>query len=146
MILSFSSLFLMAFLAATILPLSSEALLVGLSETYPEWIWGLVLVASLGNILGSVVNWFLGRWLIHFKDHKWFPVNENALKKAEARFNKWGWPSLLLAWVPIIGDPLTLVAGFMNFPFRWFILLVTLSKGGRYLIIAVLQRYLWVSF
>ena len=136
----------MAFLAATILPLSSEAVLVSLNETYPDWIWGFVLVASLGNILGSVVNWFLGRWLIHFKDHKWFPVSEDALTKAEMRFNKWGWPSLLLAWVPIIGDPLTLVAGVMNFPFRWFILLVTLSKGGRYLIIALLQRYLWVSF
>ncbi len=142
MLISFSSLFLMAFLAATILPLSSEAVLIGLTETYPDWVWGFVLVASLGNILGSVVNWALGRWLIHFKDHKWFPVKDKTLAKAEKRFQKWGWPSLLLAWVPIIGDPLTLVAGLMNFPFKWFLLLVTLSKSGRYLTIALIQQYL----
>ncbi|WP_420548430.1 YqaA family protein [Curvivirga sp.] len=130
----------MAFLAATILPLSSEALLIGLIQTEPEWIWGLVVMASLGNILGSIVNWVLGRWLIHFKDRKWFPVSEKSLQKAEDRFNKWGWPSLLLAWVPVIGDPLTLIAGAMHFSFRKFIILVTISKAGRYIILALIQH------
>ena len=140
MLLSLSSLFLMAFLAATILPLSSEALMVGLIQSQPEWIWGFVLVASLGNILGSIVNWILGRWLINYKDHKWFPVSGKALAKAENRFNKWGWPSLLLAWVPIIGDPLTLVAGSLNYSFQKFLILVTISKAGRYITIALIQQ------
>jgi len=130
----------MAFLAATILPLSSEALMVGLIQSNPNWIWGLVLVASIGNILGSVVNWILGRWLIKYKDRKWFPVGEKALEKAEYRFKKWGWPSLLCAWLPIIGDPLTLIAGSLHYPFQKFLILVTISKTGRYVTIALIQQ------
>lgn len=130
----------MAFLAATILPLSSEALLIGLIQNEPKLIWGFVIMASLGNILGSIVNWILGRWLIHFKDRKWFPVSENSLEKSEARFKKWGWPCLLLAWVPVIGDPLTLIAGAMHYPFRWFVILVSISKAGRYVSIALIQQ------
>lgn len=125
-------LFLAAFGAATLLPLQSEALLVGLllSERYEV---GLLLgIATLGNVLGSLMNWWLGTRLEHFKDRRWFPVSAAHLDKAGIHYRRYGRWSLLLSWVPIIGDPLTLVAGVMGEPWRRFLLIVTLAKGLRY--------------
>ncbi|MDX1737023.1 MAG: YqaA family protein [Alphaproteobacteria bacterium] len=135
MIYALVSLFTLAFLAATILPLSSEAMLFGFAKTYEDYVWLFFLFACLGNILGSVINWILGRWLIRFKNHRFFPVKPESLAKAEDRFQRWGWPSLLLSWVPIIGDPLTLVAGLMRYNIFKFILLVSIAKSARYLIV-----------
>ena len=131
--MAYAGLFLAAFLAATILPAQSEAVLVGLILSNSYSIVLLVLVATLGNCLGSLVNWYLGRYLEHFRDKTWFPVNEHNLIRAKSFYQKYGAWSLLLSWVPIIGDPLTVMAGLMRMPLAQFILLIILAKGGRYL-------------
>lgn len=131
------SMFMVAFLAATILPAQSEVLLVALLLRGDHDPWLLTLVASIGNTGGSCVNWALGRWLRHFSDRRWFPVPERALLKAEAYFKRWGLPSLLLAWTPFLGDPLTVVAGSLRVPFWLFTLLVAISKTGRYIVLTL---------
>ena len=139
---SLLGLFLSAFGAATLLPLQSEAVLLGLLfEGRYALIW-LITVASLGNILGSCVNWYLGLRLEHYKNKKWFPVSATQLEKAQRTYAKFGFWSLLLSWVPIIGDPITLIAGLMKENFARFVLMVSLAKIGRYLFIYV--AYTWV--
>jgi membrane protein YqaA with SNARE-associated domain len=129
-------LFLAAFLAATVIPAQSEALLVALLAQGRHAAWLLVGVASLGNVLGSIVNWWLGRGLEQFKGRRWFPVSEAALAKAQARYARYGRWSLLLSWVPIIGDPITVVAGVMRERLWVFTLLVGLAKTLRYVVLA----------
>lgn len=131
------SMFGVAFAAATIFPAQSEFLLVGLLAAGSHDPWLVVAVASVGNTLGSCVNWVLGRWLRRFSGRRWFPVPEAALAKAETFYNRWGWPSLLLAWAPIIGDPVTVVAGSLRVPFPLFLTLVAISKTGRYVLLAL---------
>lgn len=126
------SLFLGALLAATILPFSSELMLVAALKTGELSTGTLVFVATLGNVLGALVNWMLGNFLIHFAGHKYFPFKETQIDKAARRFNKYGVWSLLLAWVPIIGDPLTFIAGALKVPLPVFLLLVTIGKAARY--------------
>ncbi|WP_334597514.1 YqaA family protein [Pseudomonas alvandae] len=129
---AYVGLFLTAFGAATLLPLQSEALLVGLVLSERQAAWLLMGVATLGNVLGSLVNWWLGTRLEQFKDRRWFPVSPSHLDKARRHYQRYGYWSLLLSWLPIIGDPLTLVAGVMGEPWRRFLLIVTLTKGLRY--------------
>lgn len=129
---AYIGLFFAAFGAATLLPLQSEALLVGLLLNGQHWMWSLLAVATLGNVLGSVVNWWLGRGIERFRHRRWFPVSPRHLEKARRHYQRYGHWSLLLSWVPIIGDPLTLVAGVMREPFGRFLLIVTLAKGARY--------------
>ncbi|MGE0213881.1 MAG: YqaA family protein [Parvibaculaceae bacterium] len=133
---TYAGLFLSAFLAATLLPLQSEAVLVGLllADRYPDWL--LIAVASFGNVLGSALNWVLGRGIERFRDRKWFPVGAGNLERAQRWYRKYGRWSLLLSWAPIIGDPLTVAAGILREPFATFLLLVTLAKVGRYLVLA----------
>jgi len=95
----------------------------------------LVLVASLGNILGSISNYWLGRLAITYQDRKWFPASPESLKKSQVWFSRWGEWAVLLAWVPIIGDPITVAAGVMRMSFWRFTLLVTLSKTLRYMVL-----------
>jgi len=134
---AYLSLFGAAFLAATILPAQSELLLVYLLRSQ-EHNWGLLLtVAIIGNVLGSVVNWLLGRWIEHFRQRRWFPVSDAALGRAERWYARWGKWSLLWSWAPFIGDALTVVAGMLRVPFPTFIALVTIAKAGRYGIIAI---------
>ncbi|MBF0448604.1 MAG: DedA family protein [Magnetococcales bacterium] len=131
-------LFVSALLAATILPLSSEAVLAGLyysADHDPRWLW---LVATAGNVGGSMVNWYLGRETLRWQHEKWFPLQAEQLHAAQSRYLKWGRWSLLLAWVPVIGDPLTYVAGLFRTPLLFFTVLVFMGKGGRYLLL------LWV--
>ena len=134
-LIPYLSLFLVAFGAATLLPLQSEAVLAGLLLAGGQPAWALLLVATLGNVLGSLVNWVLGRFLADFRHRKWFPVSESAIERAQAtcRYGRW---TLLLSWLPVIGDPLTLVAGLMRESPWVFLLLVTLAKAGRYLAVA----------
>lgn len=134
--MAYLGLFLAAFLAATILPAQSEALLISLilSENYATYL--LVLVATCGNCLGSVVNWWLGRYLEHFQTKSWFPIQTNQLRSAQNFYQRYGWWSVLLSWLPIIGDPLTVIAGMMRMPFWSFLSLVIVAKGGRYLVLA----------
>nr|WP_210314901.1 YqaA family protein [Rhizobium sp. AQ_MP] len=127
-----------AFLAATIVPAQSEAVLVGLILAQDQPVMLLLLVATAGNVLGSVVNWLLGRFIEHFRDRPWFPVPPAKLARAEAWYRRFGIWSLLLSWVPIIGDPLTVIAGVLRTPFLTFLLLVTVAKAGRYLALAAI--------
>ncbi|MFM2044149.1 MAG: hypothetical protein RLY86_2725 [Pseudomonadota bacterium] len=130
-------LFLISLLAATILPAQSEVMLVGLLLAGTSDPWTLTLVASIGNTAGSCINWALGRWLRRFAGRRWFAVPEAALLKAEAVFRRWGLPSLLLAWTPVLGDPLTVVAGSLRVPFGVFLLLVAIGKAGRYILLTL---------
>ena len=134
---AYLGLFLAAFGAATLLPLQSEALLVGLLLSGKYGLWALLAVATLGNVLGSVVNWWLGRGIERFHRRRWFPVSLRHLEKARAHYQRYGHWSLLLSWLPIIGDPLTLVAGVMREPLGRFLLIVTLAKGARYAVLAL---------
>ncbi len=131
-----SGLFASAFIAATLFPAASEALLVTLLLDDPGRAWLLVLVASAGNVLGSVLNWAFGRFLIRFQGRKWFPVSKQGLARATGWYQKWGYWSLLLAWVPLIGDPLTVAAGVLRCRLWIFVVLVTIGKAGRYILIA----------
>ena len=125
-------LFSAAFLAATVLPAQSEGILVwllSLKKYNPVW---LLAAATAGNVAGAAVNWWLGKYAARFRDKKWFPFSPAEFAKAERFFQKYGVWSLLLAWVPIVGDPLTLAAGALGVRFLPFALLVTLGKLGRY--------------
>jgi len=132
------SLFVISFLAATILPLSSELTLLGLLSTgyYSPYI--LIGLASLGNILGSVFNWFLGAHIFNHVNKKWFFFKKKQITNASKKFNRFGVWSLLFAWVPVIGDPLTLVAGILRINFLLFLILVTIGKITRYLFVYTL--------
>ena len=132
---TYAALFTAAFMAATILPMQSEAALVGLILTDSYSVALLVLVASLGNIAGSLVNWALGRGAVHFQDRSWFPAKPEQLARAARWYHRYGRWSLLLSWVPILGDPLTVVAGILREPLWSFLLLVSLAKTGRYLVL-----------
>jgi membrane protein YqaA with SNARE-associated domain len=129
------SLFIISFLAATILPFSSELTLAGLMATSSYDNLLLLAVASLGNILGSVVNWILGFYSRNLSTKRWFPFKDKQIEKSSKWFNRFGRWSLMFAWVPIIGDPLTLVAGLLRVKFVEFLILVTIGKVSRYLII-----------
>jgi membrane protein YqaA with SNARE-associated domain len=125
-----------SFLAATVLPAQSELVLSGLILAGRAPVWTLVAVASLGNVGGSIVNYLLGFGLARFETARWFPIKRAALDKAEAFYRKWGRWSLLLSFAPIIGDPLTMIAGALREKLWVFLVLVTLSKVGRYVALA----------
>ncbi|MDC3356649.1 DedA family protein [Candidatus Pelagibacter ubique] len=129
------SLFAISFLAATILPFSSELTLAGLIATSNFDNLLLLIVASFGNILGSVVNWVLGFYSRNLSTKKWFLFKDKQIESSSKWFNKFGKWSLLFAWVPIIGDPLTLVAGLLRVRFLDFIILVAIGKVSRYVLI-----------
>ena len=129
---AYGLLFLSAFLSATLLPGSSETVLVGLLAANQGLPALLVLFATVGNVAGAVVNWGLGRFFEHYRDRSWFPIKAAAVARAQSWFAHWGLWSLLLSWVPVIGDPLTLVAGVLRVPFGRFLVLVTIGKVLRY--------------
>jgi membrane protein YqaA with SNARE-associated domain len=135
-IAAFSALFLSAFTSATLLPGSSEAVLLGLLAAGAGTPVLLVAVAAAGNVLGSVVNWVLGGYIARYRDRRWFPVSPAAYARAEGWYRRWGLWSLLLAWVPVLGDPLTVVAGALRVGFWRFLVLVGIGKTGRYAFIA----------
>ena len=132
---AYAGLFAASFLAATIFPFQSELVLVGLllggDLPWPA----LLAVATLGNVLGSVVNWGIGRFLLHFRDRRWFPVKAESYARMERWFGRWGVWSLLFAWLPVVGDPLTVVAGALRVNLVLFVVLVTLGKFARYAVL-----------
>lgn len=129
--MSYFFLFSSAFLAATILPFYSEVVLFAMIRA-GEPAGLLLAVASVGNTLGSVVNWVLGRYLLHFQHKKWFYFKAEQIEKMQIWFQRYGVWSLLLAWMPIGGDPLTLVAGIMRVKLWLFVVLVGIGKTLRY--------------
>ncbi|HYE51694.1 MAG TPA: YqaA family protein [Azospirillaceae bacterium] len=126
------TLFASAFLAATILPAQSELVLAGMAYAGQHDAALLVAVATAGNVLGAAGNWVLGRVARRFEGRRWFPVRPEAMRKAEGWYLRWGVWSLLLAWVPVIGDPITVAAGALRVPFRVFLPLVFVAKVWRY--------------
>ena len=139
----YSTLFVSAFAAATILPAQSEALLAYQISANPAAVVSLVAAATIGNVLGSVINWWLGRFAERFKKRTWFPVSERKLGIAQRHYKKYGRYSLLLSWVPFIGDPITVVAGVMREPLWSFVVFVTIAKSLRYVFIAGLASTLF---
>ncbi len=129
-------LFANAFLSATLLPGASEAMLAALVATGAGDPWLLVALATLGNTLGSVASWWLGRYLARFEDRRWFPANPAALARASRLFNRYGRAVLLLAWLPVIGDALVVAAGLLRVPLRVFVPLVAAGKAARYALVA----------
>jgi membrane protein YqaA with SNARE-associated domain len=131
-------LFTSSFASSTILPGHSEITLTALITEKKYEIFYLVFFASLGNVLGSVLNWYLGLYFLKFKNKKWFPFKENQINKVSKSFLKYGKWSLLLSWVPFIGDALTLVAGMFRVPLHQFIIIVSVAKIGRYIFVSLI--------
>jgi membrane protein YqaA with SNARE-associated domain len=139
---AYGVMFASAFLAATVLPAQSELVLIGFLTAGEHSVVGMLVVASIGNVLGSVVNYYLGIGILSFGDRPWFPANAAQLARARGFYHRWGRWSLLLAWTPIIGDPLTVIAGVMREPLWSFLVLVTISKVSRYLALAAITLQL----
>lgn len=133
---AYFGLFAIAFVAATILPAQSEAALVALLLAGAQSPVLLVVVASVGNVLGAVINWMLGRGVERFRDRTWFPVKPAQLDRATGWYRRWGRWSLLLSWAPIGGDALTVAAGVLREPLWSFVLLVAIAKTLRYVVLA----------
>jgi len=136
--LIYLSLFTLSFFVATVIPFGSEAYLASLIILNKHNIPLLLISASLGNILGSVLNWVCGYYSFFFIKKRWFPINKKNIDKASIFFTKYGKWSLLLSWVPFIGDPITFVAGTLRYSFLYFLLFVSIGKVGRYLFIYLL--------
>ena len=122
-------------MVATIVPFGSEVYFGTLLSLGKYNNFLLLIAASLGNILGSVFNWVCGYYVNYFIKKPWFPIKENKIQRGTEIFNKYGKWSLLFSWLPFIGDPLTFAAGILRYPFFPFLILVSIGKFGRYLII-----------
>jgi len=121
-----------AFTSATLLPGTSEVMLLALHTAQAAPSWLLLTVASIANVAGSCVNWALGRFLSGHAGQRWFPVSQAQMDRAAGWYRRWGWPSLLLSWTPVIGDPLTVVAGLLRTPLALFVIVVAIAKTARY--------------
>lgn len=130
-------LFLAAFVAATLIPFQSEILFAGMVAAEPERFVLILLVASVGNVLGSCLNYALGRGAVQMGLMERFRIPPESLQRAEGWFRRWGVWSLLLSWLPL-GDVLTVVAGSLRTPLWLFVGLVTLAKTGRYLVLGLI--------
>lgn len=135
---AYLTLFLTALAAATLFPAQSEAVLGSLLCTGRYPFAALIAIATAGNVLGATINWALGRGIERFRTRPWFPLKPQQLEKAQRWYQRSGKWSLLLSWAPVVGDPLTVVAGILREPFWVFLTLVTIAKLGRYLVLAAL--------
>ena len=124
-----------AFTSATLLPGTSEAVFIALHVADAASGWLLLGVASVANVAGSCVNWAMGRFLSRYADRRWFPVSEAQLARASGWYRRYGWPSLLASWLPIIGDPIIAVAGLLRTPFALFVIVVAFAKTARYAVL-----------
>jgi len=134
----YGGLFTSALIAATLFPMQSEAVLVGLLLDGGYSTPLLLVAASCGNILGAVINWWLGRSLDRFRHRPWFPANNRQMQRAERWYHRYGRWSLLLSWAPIVGDPLTVIAGVLGEPLLSFLVIAGSAKLLRYLILTAL--------
>ncbi len=135
----YTGLFLTAFLAATLVPLSSEAVLATLISADGFDLALLIGIATAGNTLGAVVNWLLGRYCLRWRDRRWFPVGPEALDRASEWVGRYGVWTLLLSWLPVVGDPLTFAAGVLGVRFPLFLILVAIGKGARYAVVGAVS-------
>ena len=121
--ISYAALFFSALVAATLVPMQSEAVLVA-------------LMIAVGNVLGAVINWYLGHMLARFQNRSWFPASPTQVKRAKAWYLRYGRWSLLGSWLPIVGDPITVAAGALGERFLPFVVLVSIAKSARYVFLA----------
>lgn len=135
MVALYGALFLSAFLAATILPVSSEVVLAGLIVAGRGDPGLLLMVATIGNTLGSVVNWVLGRGIDSLRNRRWFPVTADRYEQASRIFRRFGEWTLLFAWLPVVGDAFTIAAGAARVNLGVFVVLVAIGKAARYAVI-----------
>jgi len=127
------SLFFVSFVSATLFPMGSEAvLLYDLSMGHSVLL--LWFVATVGNTLGSLLNYWLGLKGEGFLEKRGY-LSKEKMQKAHSRFEKWGGWILLLSWMPVIGDPLTFIAGVLRYDLKRFIMIVVLAKGVRYAVV-----------
>jgi membrane protein YqaA with SNARE-associated domain len=124
-----------AFLAATIVPGSSELVLIGMVLDRPDAVGTLFLTATIGNTAGSAVNYVLGRWFLRYATRRWFPASQKQMDRAGAWFNRYGGLSLLFAWLPIVGDALTVMAGTVRMNIYAFLGIVGVGKAARYVVV-----------
>ncbi len=139
--ISYLLLFGSAFLAATILPFSSELLLFAMLRDGGDPLL-LVIIATLGNTLGAVVNWLLGVYLLRFQERRWFYFSRDQIARAQRWYRRYGFWSLLFAWMPLGGDALTLIAGIMKLRLWLFLVLVGSGKGLRYILVIYFANWL----
>lgn len=144
-LIAYGGLFWAALLAATLLPGASEGVLVALIVSSTGDFWSLIAVATVGNTCGSVVNWLCGRYLARFQGRRWFPVSTDRVTRSSSFFRKYGLWTLLLAWAPVVGDALTVLAGMLRVPLVSFTVIVGLGKFARYLFVAGLALG-WMTF
>lgn len=134
--MAYLTVFVSAFLAATVVPLVADAALAAALAAGAALHW-LVFAATLGSTLGSLVFWGIGRFFEGLRDRRWFPASAAQMARAGAWFRRYGVWSLLLVWIPGLGDALTVVAGAMRVGVLPVLILVALGKGGRYLVLAL---------
>jgi membrane protein YqaA with SNARE-associated domain len=136
-LVGYGLLWLSALSSASLLPGSSEIVMGGLwyQGFSPFLLW---LCATSGNVTGSLINWWLGGQVARFSGKRWFPATPEQMQRAELWMRKFGPFALLLSWVPVVGDPLTLVAGMLKMRLALFVLLVFLAKGARYAVLLLL--------
>ncbi|MBG9389476.1 YqaA family protein [Caenimonas aquaedulcis] len=137
-----STLFVAAFISATLLPVGSEPALFGLLKLNPDLFWSAIVVATAGNTLGGAVDWWMG-----YGAHR--VVDKYSHSKAHVKAIDWlermGPKACLLAWLPIVGDPLCAVAGWLKLPFWPCLGYMLVGKFTRYLIMTPVLLYLWPS-
>ena len=133
----YTSLFISSFLSSTLLPGHSELTLTTFIFLKKYSIIDLIIFASIGNILGSILNWCMGYYLTNLKNKKWFPINTLQLTRPSSWFLKYGKWTLFFSWVPVIGDPLTIIAGVFRVPIYTFILIVSIAKIMRYFFVSL---------
>ena len=130
------SIFFTAFLSGSLLPLGSEGLLIYYIKAGYNIFW-LFIFSTFGNVLGSVLNYYLGlKGEEYLLKNKY--IKHSLYINAKKRFNKFGAFVLLFSFMPIVGDPLTFIAGVLRYNFKWFLLLVFISKATRYLFVILL--------
>ncbi|MDX8381562.1 MAG: YqaA family protein [Ghiorsea sp.] len=129
------ALFISALISSTLFPGGSEALLLYKLQEETQNPYLLVFIATCGNVLGSLMTYFMGKYGFQFS-HRWMAISTAKIQQAESYFKRFGTPALLLAWLPIIGDPLCFVAGSLRYPFIYFIMLVSVGKLTRYAVLA----------
>ncbi len=132
----YGGMFAAALLASSIVPFSSDVVLAGLVSAGKADVYGLLFWATLGNSLGATLNWALGKYLHRYRERSWYPISPQSQARAEHWFNRFGVWSLLFSWLPVIGDPLTLIAGVLRVRLLPFLLLVVTGKAARYALIA----------
>lgn len=124
--------FSISLLSASIIPAQGELVMFALLASGKYTAWLLLCAACTGTFLGVGINWILGRYLSQFQNAKWFPVKSSYIEKSKLLFDKHGRAALLLSGVPLIGDPITIVAGALKVNFGFYLLTAGLAKCARY--------------